>query len=446
MSHFSFNPSAPSCARRPRAAALIALLLTLLGFVGSARALTELDRIVAVVNDDVITQSELDRQMDRVRDQLQQHGTPIPPRATLERQVLERLVLMHIQLQLAAKTGIRVDDDTLNHTIKKIAAQNHLSLSKFREILERDGYPFSQFRKDIRDEITVSRLQQRQVENRITVTDREIDNYLATQKQQGGLDREYHLEHILIAVPEAASPEQIEASRKKAEKILEKLRNGANFSEVAVANSDGQQALEGGDLGWLKAGRMPTIFAGIVPGMKEGQISDLIRSPSGFHIIKLLGVRRGKKMVIEQTHVRHILIKPNQLVTDQEARTRLEHLRTRILGGASFAELARSHSDDKGSAANGGDLGWVNPGDLVPKFEKVMNGLKVGQVSQPFRTEFGWHIVQVLGRRKHDSTKDIIRTKAREAIFHRKLQEEREAWLRELRDEAYVEYHLNDNN
>ncbi|MBI2992566.1 MAG: peptidylprolyl isomerase [Gammaproteobacteria bacterium] len=401
-----------------------------------------LDRIVAVVNDDVIMQSELDDRLRTVKNQLSEQGTPLPPGPILERQVLDRLILTKLQVQEAQHSGIRVDDETLNRTISNIAAQNQLSLEKFREVLESDGYSYEKFREDIRSEILVSRLQQRQVDNRVTVTEREIENYLATQEHQGEDEAEYLLRHILIAVPETASSSDIEATTKLAEKVLVDLRAGADFASMAATYSKGPQALEGGNLGWRKASQVPTLFADVVAHMQKGDVSDLIRNAGGFHIVKLEEVRDSEKHVITQTHVRHILIKSDELTTEDDAQARLEQVRLRIVGGADFAELARGNSNDTVSAAEGGDLGWMSPGDLVGDFEEVMNSLAPGEISQPFHTDYGWHIAQVLDRRQHDNSQELKRSQAREAIRRRKLDEARENWLREMRDEAYVEYRL----
>lgn len=405
-----------------------------------------LDRIVAVVNNDVIVMSELQQRMRLVRAQLRQAGTPAPPASVLRRQVLEKMIMDRLQLQLAKSSGLSVDDDTLNRTIQNIAQKNGLTVRQFRDVLEQGGYDFSKFREDVRNQLLISQLQQRDVTSRITVTPREIENYLATKAQQGAAAKDYHLAHILIAVPEAASPEQIAAARKKADGVLQQLRNGADFAQTAVAVSDDPQALHGGDLGWRKGSELPTIFANIVPKMHPGEISGLIRSPSGFHIIKLLGVRGQARHVITQTHVRQILIRTNEVTSNADARTQLEQLRERIENGASFAELARAHSDDRASAINGGDLGWVNPGQVVPRFEKVMNSLQPDQISEPFRTQFGWHILEVLGRRQYDGTEEVKRSQAAEAIRRRKTEEALQSWLRQLRDEAYVELRLKDND
>jgi peptidyl-prolyl cis-trans isomerase SurA len=409
----------------------------------AARAAVEIDHIVAIVNDDVIMASELSDKMRSIKEQLREQGTKLPPTPVLQKQVLDRMVMTKLQLQMAEKHGIRVDDETLNRAISNIAAQNKVSLDQFRKILEKDGYNYAQFREDIRHQIMISRLQQEAVDNRVIVSEREINNYLATQQHQGKSQKEYRLSHILIAMPTSPSTEELQKTKAKAEMVLKKLESGADFSEVAASYSDGQQALDGGDLGWRKGSQVPTLFTDAVAHMHKGDISSLIRSPSGYHIIKLTGVRDSKKVVVTQTHARHILIKTDDLTSDKDAVRRLKQLRQRIEGGANFAELARSNSNDTVSAADGGDLGWVSPGDLVPEFEEVMNSLKPGQVSQPFRTRFGWHIVQVLGRRKHDSTADVRRAHARQAIRQKKIEEARENWLRDLRDEAYVEYRLN---
>ncbi|MEW6353922.1 MAG: peptidylprolyl isomerase [Pseudomonadota bacterium] len=403
--------------------------------------ITPLDRILVVVNNDVITQSDLEQQLLTVKQQLQQQNAEAPPDDALRKQVLERLIMRQLQLQRAEETGIRVDDDTLNRTIETIAKQNNLSLAQFREVLARDGFDFANFREDIRKEIIIGRLRQRQIGNQITVTDQEVDNYLATQQSQGtSAGDEYRVAQILIALPEAATPEQIQAAKQKAQQILEQLRSGADFKQTAVAVSQDQLALEGGDLGWRSAGQLPSLFADLAPKMQVGEISELIRSPSGFHIIKLIDKRGETEHVVKQTMVRHILIRTNEITSDQDARTRLEQLKQRVEGGEDFAALARSNSEDGASAVNGGSLGWVNPGDLVPRFEEAMNGLEPGQVSEPIQTQFGWHLIQVVERREHDNTDEVKRSKAREIIRNRKGEEELQSWLRSLRDEAYIEY------
>lgn len=417
-------------------------LILIIGSVARCPAAVVLDRIVAVVNDDVVMRSELDERVRTITAQLKEQGTTLPPKGVLERQVLDRLILTKLQIQEALHTGIRVDDETLNRTINDIAAHNKLSLAEFRKVLESDNYSYEKFREDIRNEILVSRLVQRQVNNRVTVSPSEIENFLSNMEQQGAIDKEYKISHILVAIPQNASPETIEKTRQKAEKILKELKAGKDFAQMAATYSDGQQALEGGDLGWRKAGQVPTLFADFIAIMKVGDISDIITSPSGYHIIRLDDERTGKKVIITQVHARHILIRTNEVEKTADVVRRLKQLRNRIINGEDFGKLARSNSQDTVSAAQGGDLGWVSPGDLVPEFEEVMNSLKVGEVSPPFETQYGWHIVQVLARREHDNTKDAIRNQAREAIRQRKLAEAKDNWLRQLRDDAYVEYRL----
>ena len=424
---------------KPRLA--LALLAGML-LSGPVTAVQDLDRIVAVINDDVIMRSELAVKIRGVTTQMEEQNIPLPPLDILQKQVLDRLIMTKLQIQMAQNTGIRVDDETLNRTISNIARENELSLNQFREILEQDGYGYENFRREIRDEILISRLQQRQVDNRVIVTDREIDNYLSNQEHQGETDIEFHIAHILIAIPEGASSRQVTRARETAEQALSELQGGADFANMAATYSDGQQALDGGDLGWRKAGQVPTLFADFISDMEVGGLSGLIKSPSGYHIIKLLDKRSSEQVVVTQTKVRHILVRPDELTTVDDARRRLQQLRMRIEGGDDFAELAKAHSVDTMSAADGGDLGWVNPGDLVPEFENMMDSLEPGAVSEPFPSQFGFHILQVLDRREHDSTEDIKRARAREAIRRRKLEEARTDWLRQMRDEAYVEYRL----
>ena len=406
-----------------------------------ARAAVELDRIVAVVNDDVVMSSELDERVRTIKSQLQQQGNPLPPTTVLEKQVLDRLILQKLQIQHALKTGIRVDDETLNRTISNIAADNKLTLAQFREILEKDNYSYNKFREDMRNEILVSRLQQRQVDNRVNVSEREIENFLANKEHLGESELEYRIGHILIAIPDNANEQQLQAAKKEANQVLQDLKSGKDFAQLATAHSDGEQAQSGGDLGWRKAGQIPSLFTDFVASMQKGDVSDLISSPGGYHVIKLLDVRTGEKFIVTQTHSRHILLKTDTLVTDKDAVARLKQLKTRIEGGDDFAEIAKGNSQDM-SAAEGGDMGWTNPSDLVPEYEEVIKNMKPGDISEPFKTQYGWHIVQVLERREHDSSDDIRRSKAREEIRKRKLAEAREAWLRQMREDAYVEYRI----
>jgi peptidyl-prolyl cis-trans isomerase SurA len=406
---------------------------------GDASAI-ELDRIVAIVDSNVITASELNDQIATIRLQLSQQNMQMPSRQTLQKQVLERAILEQIQLQLAETNGIRIDDESLNQTISSIASQNNMTLSQFRDTLQEDGYDFTNFRENTRKEIILRRLRQQYVDSRIIITDQEVDTYLATLRRQDSGSDEYHIGHILIALPDAATTEQIQQAQEKANSILSLLKEGGDFSQVAVSSSDGQQALSGGDLGWRKAGELPTLFGELVPRMKPGEISSLIRSPSGFHIIKLIDHRTGEKHMVTQTRARHILVRTSALTTDQKAEDMLNDVRRRLAAGEDFATLAQSISEDKATASRGGDLGWVEPGEMIPDFEMAMNRLLPGSISDPIKTRFGWHLIEVLERREHDDTEEFTRENARDVIYRRKIEEGAEEWLRRLRDEAYVEY------
>ena len=409
----------------------------------AAEQIKELNSMVAIINEDVITRLELDHRILKIKQQLASQNTPLPPAAALERQVLERMIVEHLQLTLAKQRGVTVDDESLNNILSNIAAENGLSLIQLREVLQEDGIDFAGFREQIRDEIIISRLRNAVVDSSIKITDQEIDTFLESQREDQNRNAEYRVAHILISLPEAASPEQVQEARTRAEKVLEELNGGADFSQMAATWSDGQQALKGGDLGWRKASELPTLFSEIVVAMQPAAISELIRSPSGFHILKLAEVRGQQQSIITQTHARHILIQTSSLVSDQDARQKLERLRERILGGEDFAELARINSEDTGSGSKGGDLGWANPGGYVPAFEEAMNKLAIDEISEPFKSRFGWHILQVLERRNIDNTASFNRDKARKILRNRKKEEETKQWLRRIRDEAYVEYRLN---
>ncbi|WJW75907.1 peptidylprolyl isomerase [Thiohalobacter sp. IOR34] len=417
------------------------LLLALLLLAGLAQAAVQpLNRIVAVVNDDVVLESELQHKLELVREQLRERATQLPPEDQLRKQVLERLILDKLQLQLAERSNIKIDDEALNASLRNIARSNGMTLDEFRRVLEEDGQSYAAFREALRNQLRISRLRQQLIGNRVNVSEQEVDNLLANEAAWGDQSRQYHIAHILIASPEAASPDQLREVRQRAESVLRKLRQGADFAKLAVAYSNGQRALEGGDLGWRKPSQLPSLFADRIRDMKPGEVSDLIRSSSGFHIIKLIEVRGDDRRVITQTHVRHILLRPDAMHSEAEVRQRLEQLKERIENGDDFDTLCRSHSQDKVSAAKGGDLGWVGPGELVPRFEEAMRKLQPGEISEPIKTRYGWHLIQVLERRSHDSTADLRRARAREIIRKRKTEEELQLWLRRLRDEAYVEY------
>lgn len=399
-----------------------------------------LDRIVAVVNNEIILDSELVDMEQTVRQQLRQRNAAIPSSDILRRQVLERLIMQKLQLQRAEMSGIRVADDALNAAVRQIAENNNLTIRQFRDALESDGYDFTEFRETIREEMIVSRLRKSEVEDSIVVSEREVDNFLATQNLQGDSEQAFRLLHILVGVPDAPTPEQVQEAEKKLTVIQDLLAEGGEFSEIAAGYSDGQNALEGGDLGWRKQAELPTLFAGVVPNLSVGEVSDVIRSGSGFHLIKLAEKRSEETHLVKQTKARHILIKTNELVTDEAAEKRLQQLRERILNGEDFAELAKAHSEDTGSAIEGGSLGWTSPGVMVPEFEEVMNSLAEGEVSDVFQSRFGWHLIQVEERREQNMADEFKRNKAREQLKQRKVEEELESWLRAMRDEAYIEY------
>lgn len=426
--------------------ALPSLLALLAGLLLSlpTQADQALNRIVAVVNDGVVLQSQLDRRTDQIRQQLRERDTRLPPDDVLRKQVLERLIVEEIQLQLAESMSIRIEDELVNANLRQMAEANGMDLARFRQVLEAEGYSFAEFRDEVRKQLMIARLHAQQVENRVQVSEQEIENLLTSQ-EHGSDDREYLLSHILVALPEAASPQQIQEAQARTESLLARLEAGEDFRELAVAESDGQQALEGGSLGWRKAGQLPSLFADVARTLARGEISEPIRSASGFHIVRMDDLRGGdERHVITQTRARHILLRPDELQSPAMVQNRLAQLRRRIEGGDDFETLARAHSQDAVSAARGGDLGWSNPGDLVPEFEREMERLGPGEASAPFESRFGWHIVQVLERREKDSTDEFRRAQAREQVRQRKIQEESALWLRRLRDESYVEYRLED--
>lgn len=406
----------------------------------------EVDRIVAVVNSDVITRTELRQRVEQVTRQLTRQGTPLPPADVLERQVLERQIIERLQLQLASETSLRVDDVALERAIGRIADNNRLSPADFRKALEKDGISWERFRDEVRNEMLLGRVREREVDSRIVVSDAEVANYLANPDHAAAGQDEFNLAHILFRAPEGASPEQLARLRAKAEEVAARVARGEAFDKLAASYSDAPDALSGGNLGWRSAERLPGLFAEAVASLKPGETTPILRSAAGFHLIKVLGRKGGSQDAmpaqVQQTHARHILIKTSEIVSDADARRRLVDLRERIVqGGASFAELARQHSADI-SAAKGGDLGWIYPGDTVPEFEQAMDALKPGEVSQPIQSPFGWHLIVVEERRVQDVSDDRKRAAARNALRERKSDEAFQDWLRQLRDRAYVEYRL----
>ncbi len=421
----------------------VAPLIALLPLTASQAAPVLVDRIVAVVNNSVITEHELAARVEQTLAQLAKRNTPAPARKPLSKQMLERMITEKVLLQVAEETSIRIDGATLDHAINRIAEQNGLDLAAFHAALVSDGIDFDDFRQQIRREMTIARLREREVDNRVVVAEAEIDNYLARVKENPDKQIEYHLAHILILAPEGASPERLQQLKDKAGKALAELAGGAPFAQVSAAYSDAENALQGGDMGWRSEAKLPTLFTTAIENLKAGETTAVLHSANGFHILKLLD-KRGKDaaFIVRQTHARHILIKTNELVSDQDAYVRLAELRDRIKnGGADFDKLARLYSADL-SASKGGDLGWLNPGDTVPEFERAMDALAINTVSEPTRSPFGWHLIQVLERRDQDLTQERQRLEARRAIRELKSEEAFEDWVRQARDRAYVEYRL----
>jgi peptidyl-prolyl cis-trans isomerase SurA len=404
------------------------------------------DRILAVVNDEVITSLELRQRVEQAIRQLERQGTQLPPREVLERQLLERLVLERAQLQLARETGLRVDDATLERAIARIAENNRLSAAELRNALERDGIPWERFRTEISTEILLTRLREREVDSRVVVTDAEIDNFLANNPEALS-GEEFLVAHILLRAPEGAGPEQLNALVARAEEVAAKVRAGEDFGRLAASYSDAPDAMSGGELGWRGRDRLPALFGDAVGSLQPGGVSPILRSSAGLHILKLIdrrGGAAGSPLALEQTRARHILLRTSEILSDSEAESRLLALRERIVqGGADFADLARANSADL-SSAKGGDLGWISPGDTVPEFERAMAALAPGEVSPPVRSPFGWHLIQVQERRMQDVSDERRRTQARNALRERKANEAFEDWLRQLRDRTYVEYRLED--
>lgn len=404
-------------------------------------ALAALDRIIVVVNEGVVLESELDTALAEARQQLEQRGIELPPASTLRSQVLERLVLTRLQTQRARDAGIRVSDQELNRVLTGLAERNGLTLAEFAVQLRSRGIDYLGVREQVRDELLISRLRQREVEARVNVSDRDIELFLSSQTTDD--NSEYRLQHILVSVPDGASPVAREKAREKAEALRARINEGEDFAQLAVAHSDGQQALQGGDLDWRSAEELPSLFVDVARSLAIDGVSDVLEAASGYHIIKLAELRGGEpRQIVQETKVRHILISPNAIRDDEDARLLIERLRQELVEGGDFKELAEEHSDDPGSKNDGGELGWQPTGVFAPEFQLKIDQLRPNELSTPFRTQFGWHIAEVLDRRERDATEQARRARAREALRNRKVAEEYEIWLRRLRDEAYVEYRL----
>jgi peptidyl-prolyl cis-trans isomerase SurA len=419
-------------------------LLAVSSIVAFSAEIVKMDRIIAIVDQTVITELELESRIATVTAQLKKQGTELPPENVLRKQILERLISDTLQLQFAAQSGVKVDDNQLDKTIQRIAEQNQMSVQEFTQALNAEGISINKFRSDMRNEITISRLRDREIESRVNVSESEIDNYLTTQASSNENRDEYEISHILVRTPEEGSPEEIQKAKTKIDEAVQALQDGASFAKVSASFSDAPNALEGGSLGWKAATQLPSLFLDALKNMQAGEVTPVLRSPNGIHILKLTNKRGGNSpLVIEQTRARHILIKLSEVVSEKDSKQKMDGIKERLDNGENFEAMARQYSED-GSASNGGELNWVNPGDTVPQFEKAMNELKVGEISEPVRSPFGWHIIQVLERRKQDMSKEAARLKARQEIRARKADEAYQDWIRELRDRAYVELKLED--
>jgi peptidyl-prolyl cis-trans isomerase SurA len=410
----------------------------------SSTSTVPLDRVIAVVNDEALTQYEVDDQKRILLAQMRAANVKPPAPDVFESQVLERLIIDRALLQFAKENGVRVDDQMVERTIQRIAQENKISPDELKKALDREKISYAKYREDIRREVTIQRLREREVDSKVQVSEAEVDNYLATVAAQAGGESEYQLAHIMVAVPEQASPDQIDARKRRAEDALAKIKAGKDFKEVAAEYSDAQDATQGGDLGWRTPARLPGVFVTAVRTMNNGDVSPVLRSAAGFHIVKLNDSRsRNAPTVVEQTHVRHILVRVNETTSESEAKAKIERIKDRIDTGANFSDQAKLNSEDA-SASKGGDLGWINPGDTVPEFEQAMNKLKVNEVSAPVRSPFGWHIIVVDERRTQDITLDRKRDVARNAIRARKADEQFSEFTRQVRDRAFVEYKVDE--
>ena len=411
------------------------LAVSLLTSPGLKAATEMVDQVVAIVDDDIIMASELRERVAALTETLQARGIELPPEETMIRETLDRLILESIQLQMGLRVGVRISDAQLNGAIQNIAAQNRMTLDQFRQALEERGQSYPAMREQVRREMIIQRVQAGNVNQRIQITPKEVDNFLGTEDGKKLTQAEYNLLHALLPLSPSASPEEEAAASAYVAQVLERIRSGQPFEEV-IRSTNGR--FSGGDLGWRKTGDLPSLFSDEAPGLAKGSTSDPIRSDSGFHLIFMKDVR-GSEAIVAQTQVRHILVKPSEILTDEQARELVLSLRARIQAGEDFAELAREYSEDIGSAQEGGELGWTNPGQMVPEFEKAMQATAVGDISEPVRTTFGWHILEVEGRRDQDMTSEAIRTKATNYLHNRKYQEELDAWLQQIRDEAFVD-------
>lgn len=417
------------------------LFATLINASLANAAFERIEGIAAIVDDDLITFNELEKRQKRTEREMTQRGVTPPPSSEMQSQILERMIQERLQMAQAASSGLAISEDKLTEVVKRIAAENNLTMPRFREVLSSEGLSYADFREQIRREMLLSQIKSKQVDKKVSITPREVDNYLAASELAYS-NNEYLLLHILLSLPEGASAEQIALKKEEGKQLMQKLDQGEEFRQLAMKRSDGQQALNGGDLGWRKADMLPTLFADEVLGMAEGDISPLLRSSSGFHLLKLDKIRKSEQILIQQVRARHILLTPKEGVEDQTIIDQLRQLRKQILQGEKMDELAKSLSEDPGSAVKGGDLGWADPGIYVPEFQQVLAELKKGELSETFKSPFGWHIVRVEGRRDHDSSEEVLRERAFKALRERRVEEQYQQWLRQLRDQAYIDIRI----
>jgi peptidyl-prolyl cis-trans isomerase SurA len=423
----------------------------LLAAVGSAGAQTKdlsssgvlLDRVAAVVNDGIVLRSDVEQQLDTISDRLQKGGQQLPPRNVLRQQVLERLVLQELQMQRAERLGLKVSDEMINNALTDVARRNNIKFSDLPAALESQGINYRDYRDEVRRDMVLQGLRQRDVIARVYVSPREVDQCIAKRDASPTADNEYNLAHILIGLPSAATEKQIAERTSRAQAVYERASRNEDFGQLAITYSEAGTALEGGALGWRKAGQLPSFVAEIIPTLKAGEVTQPIRTPSGLHIFKVLEIRGGQTpALVSQVHARHILMKPTEVMDDETVRQKLSQIRERVLKGESFEAVASVTSEDPGSAASGGDLGWAGPGTYVPEFEKQLDAMQDNEISPPFRTQFGWHIIQLLGRRTYDASEDMTRNRCVSQLREARADEETEIWLRRLRDEAFVEYRM----
>ena len=422
---------------------ILGLIVNNYGYSKPESGIKKLDRIIAIVDQDVITEKELKEKINSVIGNLKSQKIEIPTENVLRKQVIERLIANSTQIQLAYQTGLKISDAQVDKTIERIAEKNKLNVADFKKTLEKDGTNFYKFREEIRNEITITQLKEREIDSKIVITDGEIDNFLNAQSKE--IQDEFEVAHILIRVPEDATPEKLEKLKNKAEEAAKQIQSGKNFTQVSAAFSETPNALEGGNLGWKKTSDLPTLFVDALKKTEVGKLTPILRSPNGFHILKLIN-KKGLSgpLVVEQTHARHILIKLSEITSENEGRQKLIGIKERLENGIKFEDMAKQYSEDP-SANSGGDLGWINPGDTVPEFEKTMKQLNINQISDPIKTPFGWHLIQVLERRSQDMSKESARIQARQQIKMRKSEEAYQDWLQELRDRSFVELRLEDN-